>query len=115
MMGAVMTESEVVTYGVGIDHEVSIEIVPVEGFVPVGVNAIAGQVEKAAEPAIAAARAVLDQAQRLAPDAVQVKFGIKVTGTANWLVARAATEGNFEITLSWKKDDAKEEPDRASG
>jgi hypothetical protein len=24
-----------------------------------------------------------------------------VTGTANWLVAKAATEGNFEVTLSW--------------
>ncbi|WP_280527082.1 CU044_2847 family protein, partial [Streptomyces spinoverrucosus] len=25
------------------------------------------------------------------PGEVQVKFGVKVTGTANWLVAKAAT------------------------
>ena len=30
------------------------------------------------------------------------KVGIKVTGTANWVVARAATEGNFEVTLTWQ-------------
>jgi hypothetical protein len=98
-----MTESEVVTYAVGDDREVSIEIVPVPGFVPVGVDAVAGQLEKAIEPAIAAARVVLDQARQLTPDAVQVKFGVKVTGTTNWLVAKAATEGNFEITLSWDR------------
>src|SRR3954453_18102750 len=96
-----MVESEVVTYGVGGDQTVSIEITPVEGFVPVGLDTVAGQVEQAVQPAIVAARAVLDQARALAPDKVEVKFGVKVTGTANWLVARAATEGNFEVTLSW--------------
>lgn len=53
------------------------------------------------EPAVAAAREVLDQTRAMAPDTVQVKFGVKVTGTAHWLVAKAATEGNFEITLTW--------------
>jgi hypothetical protein len=24
-----------------------------------------------------------------------------VSGTANWLIAKAATEGNFDITLTW--------------
>ncbi|MCA1695681.1 MAG: hypothetical protein LC749_13655 [Actinobacteria bacterium] len=32
---------------------------------------------------------------------MEVKFGIKVSGTANWLIAKAATEGNFDITLTW--------------
>ena len=41
---------------------------------------------------------------RTCPDSVEVKFGIKVTGTADWLVAKAATEGNFEVTLKWGKD-----------
>ncbi|MFI6072026.1 CU044_2847 family protein [Actinoplanes sp. NPDC051343] len=80
----------------------SVEITPVEGFVPVGIEAVAGHVRRAVKPAIAAARVVLDQARAMAPDTVQVKFGVKATGTANWLVARAATEGNFEITLTWK-------------
>jgi len=49
----------------------------------------------------AEATAVLDRVRELSPDGVQVKFGVKVTGTMNWLVAKAATEGNFEVTLGW--------------
>ena len=37
----------------------------------------------------------------LGPDEVEVKFGVKVNGGTNWLVAKAATEANFEITLTW--------------
>lgn len=96
-----MSESQVVTYSVDGDETVSIEITPIEGFVPVGVETVAGHVRRAVEPAIAAARVVLDQTRAMAPDTVQVKFGVKVTGTTNWLVAKAATEGNFEITLTW--------------
>jgi hypothetical protein len=96
-----MSESQVVTYSVEGDETVAIEITPIEGFVPVGVETVAGHVRRAVEPAIAAARVVLDQARVMAPDTVQVKFGVKVTGTTNWLVAKAATEGNFEITLTW--------------
>lgn len=96
--------SQVVTYQVDDDVTVGIEITPVEGFVPCGVNEIAGQVRAAIEPAVAAASAVLDRVRALSPDAVEVKFGVKVTGTANWLVAKAATEGNFEVTLSWQPD-----------
>jgi hypothetical protein len=44
---------------------------------------------------------VLAKVQEAAPDKIEVKFGIKVSGTANWLVAKAATEGNFDITLTW--------------
>ena len=103
-----MTSSQVVTYTVDDDRTVSIEIEPVEGFIPVAVDDVAGRVRLAVQPALAAARTVLDQARELAPDAVQVKFGVKVTGTANWLVARAATEGNFEVTLSWRPDPSEE-------
>ena len=93
---------QVVTYVVDDDQDVSIEIEPVEGFAPVGIDEVAGRVGQAVRPAISAARAVLEQAKMLAPDGVQVKFGVKVTGTTSWLVAKAATEGNFEVTLSWK-------------
>jgi hypothetical protein len=54
------------------------------------------------EPAIEAARVVLAKIKEVRPDEVQVKFGIKVSGTTSWLVAKAATEGNFEVTLTWK-------------
>lgn len=94
--------SRVVTYQVDDETTVGFEIEPVEGFVPAGMDEVAGQVRKAAEPAVAAARAVLEMVRELAPDGVEVTFGLKVTGTANWLVAKAATEGNFEVKLSWR-------------
>jgi Trypsin-co-occurring domain 1 len=94
--------SRVVTYQVDDETTVGFEIEPVEGFVPAGIDDIAGQVRKAAEPAVAAARAVLERVRALSPDGVEVTFGIKVTGTANWLIAKAATEGNFEVKLSWR-------------
>ena len=78
------------------------EIEPLAGFQPAGAGDVAGWIRDAAAPSIEAARVLLDQVKDLAPDAVQVKFGVKVTGTANWVVAKAATEGNFEVTLSWQ-------------
>jgi hypothetical protein len=100
-------ESQVVTYQVDDGVTVGFEIEPVEGFVPCGVEEVAGRVREAIEPAVAAARAVLGQVRELSPDGVDVKFGVKVTGTTNWLVAKAATEGNFEVTLSWRPSGAR--------
>ncbi|MER6187671.1 CU044_2847 family protein [Streptomyces sp. NPDC001652] len=60
-----------------------------------------GRIRDAVAPAVEGARAVLDQVKALQPGQVEVKFGVKVTGTANWLIARAATEANFEVTLTW--------------
>ena len=51
---------------------------------------------------MAAAQVVLEKVKRSAPSEVKLKFGIKVNGTANWFVAKAATEGNFEIEMTWK-------------
>ena len=42
--------------------------------------------------------------KEIKPGGVEVKFGVKVTGEANWVVAKAATEGSFEITLTWERD-----------
>ncbi len=94
--------SEVARYQVDGGTVTLFEIEPFPGFQPAGAGDVAGRVRDAAQPAIEAAQTLLDQVKSLAPDAVQVKFGVKVTGTANWLVAKAATEGNFEITLSWQ-------------
>jgi hypothetical protein len=53
---------------------------------------------------VRAAAAVLDGVRQVTshPDEVVVRFGMKVSGRMDWLVAKAATEGNFEITLTWK-------------
>jgi hypothetical protein len=92
----------VVRYQVGDKTVALFEIEPTAGFQPAGAGDIAGRVREAAAPALEAARELLDEVRELAPDAVQVKFGVKVTGTANWLIAKAATEGNFEVTLTWQ-------------
>jgi len=81
---------------------VGFEIEPSADWHEVDSNAIIGRVREAVGPAVDAAKAVLDKAKGVSPDEIEVKFGIKVSGTMNWLVARAATEGNFEITLTWK-------------
>jgi hypothetical protein len=92
---------EIVRYDVGGPAAAEFEIDPVDGFAPAGPAAALARVRDAAAPAIGAARELLELARELSPDGVEVKFGVKVTGTANWLVARAATEGNFEVTLTW--------------
>jgi hypothetical protein len=97
-----MGASHVATYTVSDGTVVGIEFEPVEGFVPAGFDEVAGSIRGAVEPVVAAARAVLARVRELSPDGVEVKFGVKVTGTASWLLAKAATEGNFEVTLSWR-------------
>ena len=83
---------------------VQFEFDPGTGFHPTGAKDVAGLIRQAAAPAIEAGRIVLDKAREGAPDEVQVKFGIKVTGAANWFVARASTDGTFEVTMTWKRD-----------
>jgi|SRR5579859_8036439 len=101
--------SQVVTYAVDADTEVSFEIDPVPGFVPAAARGeVIGRVKTAIGPAVEAAREVLEHVRDAGPDRVEVKFGVKVTGTMNWLVAKAASEGNFEVTLSWDRQDSKE-------
>jgi hypothetical protein len=93
--------SQVVTYRIDDDLEVQFEIDPMAGFTPAGVDEVGVRIRRAVEPAVAAARVVLERVKSLSPDGVEVKFGIKVTGTATWLIAKAATEGNFEVKLTW--------------
>ena len=94
--------SEVVRYALDDGSEVQFEIEPVEGFADATGGRVAGRVRTACEPALRAAREVLDQVRAYGPDQVEVKFGIKVSGKMNWLVAKAATEGSFEVTLKWQ-------------
>lgn len=90
-----------VSYALDDDTVVRFEIEPTADFRPAGPDEIAGRIREAVAPAVEGARAVLEQVKTAAPREIEVKFGIKVSGTANWFVAKAATEGNFEITLTW--------------
>lgn len=94
----------VVSYDVGDGVVVQFEVVPTQEWVDASPDPqrVIEQVTAAVEPAVQCAKAVLDRARAMGPDEVEVKFGIKVSGTANWLVAKAATEGNFEVTMTWK-------------
>lgn len=98
-VGAVAT---VVRYAVDDETTVSFEIEPVAGFQPAGANELVGRVREAVAPAVEAGQVVLEQVKGLGLEAVEVSFGLKVSGTANWFVAKASTEGNFAVKLSWK-------------
>ncbi|MDJ0578599.1 CU044_2847 family protein [Crocosphaera sp.] len=37
------------------------------------------------------------------PDEIEVKFGVKMTAEMGAIIASANVEGNYEITLKWKK------------
>ncbi|GLI00373.1 CU044_2847 family protein [Phytohabitans aurantiacus] len=94
--------SEIVRYRVDGETVAQFEIEPAPGFHPAGPSDVAGKVWEAAGPAVEAAMAVMDRVRQMSPDAVEITFGVKVTGTVDWLVAKAASEGNFQITLSWQ-------------
>jgi hypothetical protein len=94
--------SQVVKYQVDDSTVVGFEFEPGPGYHPAGAKEFVGQVSKAVEPAVEAAKAVLEKVKEIKPDSVEVRFGVKVTGAANWVVAKAATEGSFEITLTWE-------------
>ncbi|WP_345555907.1 CU044_2847 family protein [Streptomonospora halophila] len=94
-------ESHVTSYHLEDGTTVRFEAAAVEGFAPAGPGQIAGSVREAVEPAVRAAKEVLTGIRTIGPDEVQVTFGIKVSGDANWLVARAKSEANFEVTLHW--------------
>ncbi len=96
-----MAAAVVVSYVLDDETVVRFEIEPSADFRSAGPDEIAGRIQEAVAPVVEGARAVLEKVKEAAPDEIEVKFGIKVSGTANWLVAKAATEGNFEITLTW--------------
>ena len=93
--------SQVVRYRVDESTVVGFEVLPGPGWHPAGAKEVAGRFREAVEPAVEAAKIVLEKVKDAKPSEVEVKFGIKVTGEANWIVARAATEGSFEVTLTW--------------
>jgi hypothetical protein len=77
------------------------EFEPGDDWHQVASGVVIAKVKDAVRPAVESAKVVLDEVNRLAPGDVAVKFGIKVTGSANWLVAKASSEASFEVTLTW--------------
>jgi hypothetical protein len=65
-------------------------------------------VKEAVQPAVDAAKLVLDRLEETKPSEVSVTFGVKVSGGAQWVVARAAGEANFTVTMVWRRDAAED-------
>jgi hypothetical protein len=80
---------------------VSFEVEPGPEYVPVGTEEIVGRVRDAIGPLVGGTMVVLDKARAVSPEAVEVKFGIKASGTMSRCVAKVATEATFEVTLKW--------------
>jgi len=52
------------------------------------------------------AQTVIDQFRTLsdAPDKISLGFGIKVTGEAQLVIAKAASEANFQVSIEWQRN-----------
>ncbi len=98
-----MSPTHVVAYALEDGTVVRFEAAADSEFVPARGDQVSGQVRTAVRPAVDAAREVLSRVAEACPDEVGLKFGIKVSGQANWLVAKAASEANFEVTLTWRR------------
>ncbi|WP_435233971.1 CU044_2847 family protein [Streptomyces sp. Tue6028] len=100
--------AQAVAYELDDSTVVRFELEPSEEWRQVSSDDVVARVRDAVRPAVDAARTVLERVTELKPGEVEVKFGVKVSGTANWIVAKAATDAHFEITLTWT-------PTRAAG
>ncbi|WP_435651827.1 CU044_2847 family protein [Kitasatospora purpeofusca] len=90
------------SYELDADTVVQFEIEPMDEWQQVSADQVVSRVEEASRPAVEAARRVMTQIAALCPAEVEVTFGIKVSGTANWLVAKAASEANFGVKIVWR-------------
>jgi hypothetical protein len=59
--------------------------------------------EEALERVRPAVGRVLETLQELSPGAVEVEFGLKLTGQAGAVFAKVASEGHFRVKATWPK------------
>jgi hypothetical protein len=90
--------SQVVSYALDADTVVQFEVEPTSEWRQVRADQVAGHVDEATRPAVEA-----------------VTFGIKVSGTANWLIAKAASEANFGVKLVWRPQPQPDDNSDANG
>lgn len=95
----------IVTYALDDSTKVRFEIDPPAGFQEAGADKVIGKVQDALTPAIETAQVILNKLKEAKPGEVTVTFGLKVSGKLDWFVARAGTEGNFQITLTWQPNE----------
>ena len=95
--------TQLVTYTLDDGCKVEFEIERSSGVNEVTNEALVGRVREAIGPVVGAARILLEGMKEIAPDELELTFGVKVIGKVNWVVARSETEGNFGVKLVWKK------------
>jgi len=68
-------------------------------------DASAATLQRALAQVRPAAEAVLESMREMpeAADKIAVQFGVKITAEAGAVIARAATEANFSVTVEWKR------------
>ncbi len=67
--------------------------------------------DEALNQVIPVVKKIIDRLRGLAPNEGNVQFGIKLSGQIGAVLASAQAEGNFQVTLSWKKqEDTVESP-----
>ena len=92
-----------------------------DGLVDVGFSRIGGVADlhqafesKLAGIREAAAAALSILREDLSPDAVTLRFGIKMTAEAGAVIARTTAEGNMEVEMSWRHEDQSKASDSAA-
>jgi Trypsin-co-occurring domain 1 len=92
-----------VTYATlgGDDIRVEIERSP-DGFMPVSGDRPLGRVERLFEPVFSAVEGFLHGARRTRPDEISLRFGVKVTGGGNAVIAKDLDSGSFQVSMTWK-------------
>jgi hypothetical protein len=101
-----------VKFPLGEDDSITVEMDDdqLAGFTPASVQpgAIVATASESFETAIdrllPAMQAISQRVQTLAPDEISLAVGVKVTAEAGVIVARAAGEANFTLTLKWSQD-----------
>ena len=104
---------KIVTYALDNSTKVRFEIDPPAGFQDAGTDKVIGKVQDAVAPAIDTAKLILDKLKEAKPGEVTVTFGLKVSGKLDWFIARAGTEGNFQITLTWQSGNRDQDADQS--
>jgi Trypsin-co-occurring domain 1 len=104
---------ETATYTLDDGTRVRFEVDPEDGYTAAS-GQLAGRVREAVDPAVKAAAVVLRKVRQVGPDRIEVKFGIRVSGGSDWIIARAAGEASFEVTLAWDREEHRAEPDGAA-
>ena len=109
-LAAPRSEGNFVTYLTALGDDVQVEIEPTaDDFIPLrGGDRSFGALEPLFAPVFQAVGTLIRDARRVHPDAINIRFGIKLTGRGTAAVAQNAGDGHFDITLTWNRSDGRD-------